>query len=455
MVYPLFAIADNGRGTSMKAVKINPNYDLSKTKKFMLYSIQDIEDTTTVESKSFSLYPNGISYTSGVKKNMALSLHTTAQFLTEYCANGLDKFMNKLAALTGYTVEELYGFDVLFAKTLKGEALSAFSIDPTGLVLNATYGNKLQAGSNGSFGDAPFAGTTASAAWTQKAVEFFGGVYTDEIYDLDQHKIDFCVDANYPDAVKEKIVELVNFREDFYYFRDLGLNINSMSDVQEKVGSLDWEKTPFAGDYMTCYDIIDDYSRKQIRVTMLHGLAPLLVAHYATNIAAPIAGEFNNFSITEAIDGTVSFIPRITPTTDQKTVLDDLHVNYANYSSNGALVVQSTYTSQDHWGPLSYASNVIVTQMCIKDIRRYCPKIRFMLMEGNDFTKYKQLIENNVIANYKQYFKDITLIYTRDDEYVASKIFNASLYCYYRDFPQGEIFDVFAVEGSPDTNPVY
>ena len=125
-------------------------------------------------------------------------------------------------------------------------------------------------------------------------------------------------------------------------------------------------------------------------------------------------------------------------------------------TSDGLLAVQSTYTSQDHIGPLSYSNNVIVTQMVIKAIRRYCPKIRFMLMEpgATDFGKYKTLIEDNVIARYSQYFKSISLVYTRDDEQIVDKIFNASLYCYYRDFPQGEVFDVFAVEGSPDSNPV-
>ena len=133
-----------------------------------------------------------------------------------------------------------------------------------------------------------------------------------------------------------------------------------------------------------------------------------------------------------------------------------LKVNFVNLTSDGLLAVQSTYTSQDHNGPLSYSSNVIVTQMVIKSIRRYCPKIRFMLMDASatDFGKYKTLIEDNVISRYAQYFKSIELIYTRDDDQIAAKIFNASLYCYYRDFPQGEVFDVFAIEGSPDSNPM-
>ena len=454
-VYPLFIIMDNGRGVSNKKVRIVPEYDISKTLSYMLYSIRDIEGTETVETKRFSVFPDAINNVNGVRKNMGLTKNTCTQFDAEAYSDGVDKFMAAVATITGYTVEDLYTYDILFGKTVKNESIPSIRIDSTGLNINATYGLELKSGTNGEFGDAPFPGEGAPIeAWTNAAVAYFGGEFSDEIYDLDQHKIDFCVDANYPDEVKDKIVELADFREDFYYFRDMGLNIYSLNDVQDKLAGDHYIQSPFAGDYMTCYDIIDNNSRKQVRVTMLHGLAPLLVDHYANNVAAPIAGEFNNFVISEAVENTLSFIPRITPKIDQKTILDDLKVNYANYSSNGLLVVQSTYTSQDHWGPLSYASNVIITQMCIKDIRRYCPRIRFMLMDDPDFTKYKQLIEDNVITNYKKFFKSIELVYTRDDEMIASKIFNASLYCYYKDFPQGEIFDVFAVEGSPDTNPV-
>lgn len=452
--FPLFVICDNGRGVSGKAVKIAPNYDVSKSLKFCLYDITDIEGTTTIESARFSAYPDAITYISNKKKNMALTKNTTTQFNTKYCEKGLADFVQKLADETGYTTDELYAIDVLFGKSLKGASLGAYTIDDTGLDITAEYGLALKSGTNGSFGDAPFAGETVTDAWTAQAVKFFGGEFDEAIYDLDQYKIDFCVDANYPMQVKHKICELADFREDFFYFRDMGLGINSIQNIQDVVSDLDWEKSPFYGDYASRYDVIDEYSKKQIAVTMCYGLAPLLVAHYANNIAAPIAGEFNNFTITDAIDGTLNIIPRITPKVDQKTILDDLKVNYLNHSSEGNLTIQSTYTSQDHWGPLSYSSNVIVTQMCVKDIRRYTPKVRFMLMDGSDFSEYKTLIENNVIANYTKYFKSIELNYTADADMTAQKIFNASLYCYYKDFPQGEIFDVYAIEGTPETNPM-
>lgn len=456
--FPLFIICDNGRGESIKKVRIAPDYDISKKLSYMLYKISDIENTSTVETQRFSVYPEAVNNVNGVRKNMILDNRTMLQMVAQTYTRGMEAFVEKIANLTGYEIEDLYTFDILFGKTVKQKDISAITIDPNGIDFSTEYGLDLKSGSNGAFDaqDGPFVNGEPTPAWTDRAVDFFNGTFSDEIFDLDQHKIDFCVDANYPDEVKNAIVELAKFREDFFYFRDLGTKINSVSDVQEKVDDLSWPQSPFVGDYMSTYDIVDPFSHKQIKVTMCHGLAPLLVNHFSTNVAAPIAGEFNNFVISEAVEGTLNVIPRVTPYIDQKEILDDLRVNFLNLTSDGLLAVQSTYTSQDREGPLSYSSNVIVTQMVIKSIRRYCPKIRFMLMDASatDFGKYKTLIEDNVISRYQQHFKSIELKYTRDDEQIAAKIFNASLYCYYRDFPQGEVFDVFAVEGSPDTNPI-
>lgn len=455
-VFPLFIIADNGRGVSVKKVAITPDYDSSKKLSYMLYKIADIEGTSSIETKRFAMYPDAINTVNGSRRNMLLTKSTMTQFNAEMYTDGCDAFVAKLAEVTGYTVDDVYTFDILFGKTVKQQDLELIKIDEEGIDLASDYGMELKSGTNGDFEDPPFVNGVARDAWTAQAVAFFDGTFSDEIFDLDQHKIDFCVDANYPVEVKNAIVELAEFREDFFFFRDLGTQVHNIADIQAIVTDPAWSQSPFVGDYMSTYDIIDPFSHKQITVTMTHGLAPLLVDHFLTNVAAPVAGEFNNFTITEAIEGTVNVIPRITPKVDQKEILDDLRVNYVNITSDGMLAVQSTYTSQDHDGPLSFSSNVIVTQMVIKSIRRYCPKIRFMLMDASttDFGKYKTLIEDNVIARYTQYFKSIELIYTRDDDQIASKIFNASLYCYYRDFPQGEIFDVFAIEGSPDTNPM-
>lgn len=456
-VYPLFVIADNGRGKSVKNVRIVPDYNASRAISAVLYKIADVEGTNVLETTRFAFAPDSVYSVNGVRKNIYLNLNSTAQFQTAIIDEYREAFIAQLASITGYTEDELYSMDPLFGREHNGTASSVIEVDDTGTNLSENLGLPLLSGSDSLSGN-PANFSADNGIWAQKAIEYFDGTFDTEIFDLDQHKIDFCVDANYPDEVKDAIIELAKFRQDFYFFRDLGLGIRNMEDVEAKVSTLTgWKVTPFAGDYMTTYDIIDPFSRKQIKVTMTHGMAPLLVQHYLTNVAAPMAGEFNRFVITEAIPNTISFIPRVIPGNDQKQTLDDLHVNYANYSSDdGLLTVQSTYTSQDHWGPLSYSSNVLLTQMCIKAIRRYCPKIRFMLngVGATDFSEYAQLIENNVIDKYRQYFKEVSLVYTRDDEMIAAKTFNASLYCFYQDFVQGEIFDVFAMEGSPDSNPI-
>lgn len=459
--FPLFVICENGRGKSIKKFRIMPDYDVSKNAGFMIYNLQDIESNTVLENARFSAYPDGISNYSGTRRNLSLTESTSTQLKTRYDAEGLEAFVAKLAEITGYSKQAIYESDFLFGKTTRGRVLPGLEIDnesTDAVNLSSTYGIPLESGTDGAFPEHPFAGLVPSKEWTNAATKFLSGDTDSSIWDLDQYKIDYCCDANYPDEVKEKLSQLAMWRQDFFFFRDLGTDVRSLQDVRDKIQKQFFVKSPFIGDYITCYDIIDRDSKKQIRVTMLHGLAPLLVKHYTTNVAAPIAGEFNSIVITEAIEGTMTFTPRITPKINQKEILDELKLNYANYSSEGVLTVLSTYTSQDHNGPLSYSSNVIVTQMCVKDIRRYTPKIRFMLMDAAgdanvvDFNKYRELIVDNVITKYKKYFKSIDMVYTRDPEMISNKIFNASLYCYYKDFPQGEVFDVFAVEGSPDNN---
>lgn len=450
--YPLFIIADNGRGTSVKKVKIAADYNVSKKLRFQLYNITDIENSATVESARFSVYPDAIFQTQAGQKSMALTNSTMKQFICDYCMTGLNKFVDKLAKVTGYSKETLYTLDILFGYTVAGKKLANIALDQDSVQINSEYGIELQSGTNGEFGDAPFAGTVCSSAWEKAAVAYFNGEFSDEIYDIDLHKLDFICDANYPFSVKNAIVDLVNFRKDAFFFRDLGLDVWSYEDVYSIVTDPDWMRTPFAGDYLSNYEVIDQYSRKQIRVTMMYSFAPLLVQHYANNIAAPMAGEFNNFVIREAVAGTLNFAPRHTPKVNQKEDLDNLRVNFVNYSGANEMTVLSTYTSQDHFGPLVYINNVVVTQMVVKAIRRYTPKIRFQLVEADDFSRYRQLIDDNVISSYKAYFRSIELIYIQDEEMAEQSIFTAALECYYFRFAQSEIFDIYAIDGTPTEN---
>lgn len=449
--YPLFVICDNGRGTSVKKFRIVPDYSASRTLSYMIYTLMEIENNTDNEPTKFSINTDALYTSRGNTRSMNLIPGSSTQLGTVCMYDQMQLFAQKVADISGYAAEELINNDLLFGMTRKKVALENIVIDDTGVNLNHTFGIDLLSGSNGEFGDTPFAGETCSEAWAKKAAQFFHGDLTDLIWDRDLYKIDFICDANYPDIVKDQIGFFAMWHKECYYLRDLGLDIWTVNDAVNKVAPDEWRKSSFIGDYASTYEIIDPASKKQVRVTMVHGIAPILVKYYAENLAAPLAGEFNNFVITEAIDGTLNFSPRVTPFYDTKQIMDDNKINYCGMQRNpNRLVVQSLFTSQDHKGPLQYASNVIITQMAIKAVRAYVPKIRFMLQDDYDFSKYKQLIDDNVLSAYQKYFSSIELIYTQNNDESEEGIFHGSIECYYKKFVKSEIFDVFAIDGTPD-----
>ena len=99
-------------------------------------------------------------------------------------------------------------------------------------------------GDNGDFGDKPF-GTTA---WTQQAVKFFSGEFDDSVFNPNQVNIDAVFDANYPSEVKKTILELAEFRQDFFYFRDFGLDKYTYD--QFKMAAKEFDHSKFAASYI-------------------------------------------------------------------------------------------------------------------------------------------------------------------------------------------------------------
>lgn len=437
-IFPLLVIADNGRGNSGKKVQIVPNYTMSKNLGFCLYEISSMEDSQVIETNTFTINPD-IIY---LNTNMGIRDGIMKQLRTSYCADGLTKFIEKLSEYTGYTKEYLLANDVLFGKNVKGVAIDGIEFAEGSVELDNIYGIALQNGSNGAFADAPF----GKDEWKAQAISFLTGKFDDAIYDVDLYKLDIVMDANYPKEVKNAIVDLVNFREDCFFFRDLGVETATYNDITTVVNAEDWKRSKFVGDYLTTYDVIDEYSKKQIKVTMMYSLAPMLVSHFENGRNRPLAGEINNMVITEALPNTINFAPRITPYVNQKELIDDMRVNFANYSSD-KLVIQSLYTSKEKLGPLSWINNVLATQEVVKAVRTYCPKIRFQFQEADDFTNYKDEVDS-LLRNYNINFKSLELIYTADKIATSQKIFKAAINFEYKNFVQSEKFDVFAIDSA-------
>lgn len=437
--YLLYTIADNGRGTSKKRIKIVPNYRLSKGQVYTLYNLSVLENSVEDESMTFTTNPAIIVNNQNISLGSMIRTYST-QLVCHENEAGLEAYVSALAEAAGITYDEMYQNDILFCRTNKGDIIKGVSFDSTGIDLSYSYGQMLANGDNGSFGFAPI---QQAEVWSEQAIKAINGTYDNVIFNLDQYKLTAWVDANYPSDVKHALEFLAAFREDFMYFRDQGLGQTSL----ELIESERWNETHnmFCATYPQSYDIIDPYTKKQISVTIGYDLARLLVAHCDNGCILPTAGMKHKMIISNAIYGTLSFTPTICPDPEgnQKEKMEDMRMNYASYIDN-QLVLETLWTSQEKYSQWSFVSNVMGAQEIVKAIRTRCPAIRYSFIEGEDLTQYKADVEE-VIAPYASNFRTLELEYIADATYSANKIFYAALNIVYKEFVQTEWFKVTAL----------
>lgn len=436
-VYPLFILADNGRGASNKRFRIAPDYNTSKYADYMTYVFYTIEKNKIVESFTFTMNPDIIE--AGVNRSIENVIKLSSNQLEgKLFESNLYAFIEKVSEISGNDIDFCTNNDLLFGRDRKGNSIPAVLVDlDTGANLSYSYGLDLKHGTNGAFGTAPF----GTEAYKEKLIELFDGTFSNEIYDIDNYKIDLIVDANYPDDVKRAIESFADFREDFVYLRDMGLNNKTIEDIL--ANNAQNTKSRYSATYCTCYDIIDPYTKKQIPVTIGYSLSRLLIEHFKNGRTRPLAGQLYNMTIPEAIEGTVNFLPKITPAYNQKEMLYEERINYASYF-DGVLTLETLFTSQEKDSQFSYINNVLAIQEVIKAIRTRCPKTRYSFIDNEDLEKYKEDVEtvlNKYIANFLQ----LKLVYTKDETMLSNKIFYATLQVKFRNFVQTEYFKIYAL----------
>lgn len=436
-VYPLFVVVDNGRGVSSKRFKITPDYTISKNLNFQLYKLNYIGDVESENEYVWFNFRDDVVY---IDKNRSLNVigNELSQIKASSFDNCIELFVKRLAAITGIDEAELNSIDPIFGRNRKGEAIEQIVIDEEGYILNSNLGMMLQGGSNGSFGDAPI----NAASYSEEMVKVINGDYDDSIFDVDRFMIDVCVDANYPRDVKDAIAELAEFRQDFIYLRDYGTDLTTCDLIQH--AHIDYRKSKFIADYPQAWDVIDPWSKKQITVTATYSMAPKLVLHLNDRRPAPLCGILYNFTFPNVLEGTISFLPKVTPKVDQKTILSDMNVNYASYI-NGVLTMETSYTSQEAiTTQMRYINNILAVTKLIHNIRTECPKFRYSFITDTDLEKYRDEV-NNVIKRSNYDFANIYMEYVQDEVMAANKIFEADIFVKFRNFEQEEIFNIYTL----------
>lgn len=448
--FPLMAITDNGRGECKKKFRLIPSYEYSRDQDFMIYNLQVVEENRVLVNPLVSLDPEAIFLNEGISiENQFKSV--LGQIKTKFYEDGYNNLLAAIAAITGETVEEVKAIDIINGTTRKGEALTtivtAEDLDPeVDIDLQNGYGNQLYGGTNGEFGNRPL----EAPSYADKLVEFFGGQYTDDIYDSDNYKFDVIFDANYPNKVKKAIEDYVMFREDVFFFCDFGTNCHGYNDIKEVINPLASDlnhrhaDSKFVAYYHNFWQMADPYTRKPITVTITYDLAGYCVDHFRNGRVRPFAGQLYNFTFPNAIQGTVNFVPKIIPEVNQRQQLTDLRVNYVTYY-NGILTLDSEYTSQNKHTQFSYINNVLATQEVIKEIRNICPKNRYTFLGKESLNRYKADVESMVLSKYRANFETLEMVYLGDSSYELNKIFFAGINVRFRNFIQTEIFKVYAL----------
>lgn len=445
--FPLFFIADNGRGLSDKTFNITCNYALSKNSGFAMYELNYLGDSNfDAESIRFSIDTDKIY--ANTSYSLAMATKSAKQLKAEEIPEATEEFLETISNITGIAIDTLINHDVLFGCDVKKNTLAQIHVYGTepdeegAILLNADYGLKLMGGTNGNFGKAP----VNSISWESELVEFFNGTYDDVIFDKDRNKIEVCLDANYPKAVKDAIATLANYREDFVFFRDYGLNNTSWDTIKLQCDLVESPyKTKLCKEYCTSYDIIDKFTRKQISVTMMYSIARLLVKHLNGNRTAPFMGVLYGITIPEAIEGTINFIPKETPAVDQKDLLVQNHINYASMI-NGVLTIETDMTAQIAETACSYGNNILTVQNTIRKVRTLCPKLRGSFIDSSDsLDKYAQKVRD-VITQDKDNYNSIEFKYTADEVMKANHVFDASIYVVFKNYVGSEEFTIYTLD---------
>lgn len=441
--YPLMVITDNGRGESSKRFNILCNFTLSKSVGFGMYELQYLGETGfDLEKVRFAADPDTIC--NGNSMSLTMAAKSMLQLKAEMNEEVAYAFLDKVSEFSGIEVSELASMDVLFGHTKLGQSVSQITIDTDGYILNSDYGIELSGGTNGLFGKAPF----GTEEYTNQLVKFFEGVFDDSIYDQNRYHIEACVDANYPQKVKEKIALLVAGdgkeiagREDFIYYRDFGFGCDDYAAVYNQWAN-NTVKSKFIADYFTTYDVIDPFTKKQVPVTIGYSIARLLVTHLIERRNTPFCGALYSITIPEAIEGTINYIPKVTPTVDQETQLCNYHINYASYLNN-VLTIQTQLTSQLEETQCSHINNINTVQETIRDIRTLCPRIRGSFIDTTDnMEKYAKQIQD-VIDKHRNEYNSIALTWTADDVLVNNKLFNAAIKVSFKNFIIAEVFTIY------------
>lgn len=496
---PLFTVTPMGRGKSNLYFTIVPEYVSSKSARYITYSFVVRENNEDLESILFTMNPDiiidGVAQALNPKVK-ARSGQIKVNMYEDELYNFM-KFISSTATEDGVSINiaNLINYDILRGIDKKGKtqiggvvtwstadnsdiATESYNdlwdgnqpsdIEPINItdevigvhLDGGSWGNSSTRDASGSFPELTEATILDPKEYNRQVRAVFGGendtvyskyLFDTTIYDLDANYIDFMCDFGLENETKNVIIDLANFRGDFMFFADLGLDgLSNIAEITEAVtGTSSQASKPitmsrYCALYHNTCRIYDPYTAKQIKVTLPLLLAKRIINHLKNGIGRPFAGILHNVTFPEIVENTINFLPVSMPGVDQKQQLVDLNVNYISKYTQ-LPVMETMYVNVNTYSQLSYVHNIMAIQEIIKVIRSRCPKVRYTFMDGSDLQRY--IDDGNAILNeYSTNFSSISMEYMADEKYESNNIFYAIIRVRFKNFIQEEFFKIIAID---------
>ena len=286
--------------------------------------------------------------------------------------------------------------DFLFGFDKAGETYKGIEITSTKLPLTAIEGIKLSGGNDGKFA---MSNSERQQHITSQYVKAFNGDIDLNFHNKKKFPADIILDANFPLEVKKAILNCRAKRNDCAYLPDAGI-LNSLQAAKA------WRKSDLTVDdwavsapYFQHFNTKDEYTGKEIKVTIPYLFSILLPKHFA-NVGShrPMAGE--NYPIRDIIiEGSLK--PVIYQPED-KSEFYDLRINYLEEDVN-AVIIGTQLTSQTKTSELSNLNNIFVLFEIKRTIESLVPRFRFEFTDSDaDMANFNRDV-NQALQPYQDY----------------------------------------------------
>ena len=512
---PLFTVGAKGRGISKIKYQLEPLYANSRTSAYIRYLFNVYEGEELLESITFTMNPDIIIEGVSQAMNPKIKANSNQVEISMY-EDSLLAFAEALTETATYngsamTLSDVINIDIINGldrrgrNTIGGIVTAKQSVTdntsgirradgydlwtsfrPTNeevISLTSGYYIPLENGTYGSMGDTPIGESFQltgeyPVTYTNMLLDAYGAtvnylnsdgeydegmiqedqsnwpaLFDPVIYDLDAYKIDYICDCAYPVAVKNAIINLVDYRQDMVFFADLGLKVNNIAAMRKVVegyqdnltgNDIDGiQESRFVALYHNYFKIYNPYDSRQITVTLPFLLGTKVINHISNGVSRPFAGMLNGITFPEIISKSINFLPVPIPGWDQKQDLVDLNINYLSIY-NETPVLETMYINYKDFTHLSFLHNIMGIQEVIKQLRTRCPKVRYVFLDTTDLKRY--IDECNAVLNqYSTFFNELTMEYAADERYENNNIFYAIIRVRFKNFIQEEQFRVIAI----------